>query len=293
MPLSERQPITAQDRPTVYFVSDCHLAADRSAADRDRQQRLVRFLRSIDPTRSVLYLVGDLFDFWFTYRSSMPSDGLPIIAQLWALRQAGLPIAFVAGNHDYWAVPFLREALGIDAVPDGFVQTIHGRRFLIVHGDGLGSGDRGYKLLKRVLRSPVAIALYRLLHPDLGIPLALACSQASRAQDELQERACIDRLHREVGRPAFDAGHDVVICGHYHLPLCRREGDRAMVVLGDWIHHFSLLRVERGELALLACDADGCTRPLGDNDHRATGTTPPASTSGTDRPATGGAGPTG
>jgi UDP-2,3-diacylglucosamine hydrolase len=238
------------ERPTVLFISDCHLCADDSADDTQRRRRVLRFLDTVDPARHHLYIVGDLFDFWFIYRSVIPRRGVEVLARLVTLHEAGLPITFVGGNHDFWAIPLLRDDLGIDTA-DGLLERVHqGRRLLIAHGDGLGSGDLGYKLLKRVFRNPLCIALYKLIHPDLGLAIARGASRLSRARGNRDERSHIDRLHREIARPAFADGHDLAIFGHFHLPELHQEPAGTMVVLGDWITHFTFLKLEAGHAEL-------------------------------------------
>lgn len=247
---------------TVYFISDCHLCADDSEADRRRRERVMRFLLSIDPARSELYIVGDLFDFWFDYRSAMPSHGFQVLATLAEIRRAGLPITFVAGNHDFWVIPVLRDQLGIATTDREITRTLHGRRFLIAHGDGLGSGDLGYKFIKWLFRNPVAIGLYRLIHPDLGIAIATWMSRTSRNQGERDELPHIDRLEQEIALPAFESGVDVAVFGHFHLPILRRHPTGTMMVLGDWITHFTYARLVAGRLELLEVDEHGDSRVL-------------------------------
>ena len=233
-----------------FFISDCHLGLAGRPEERVREARLLRFLDRLEPGRDGLTIAGDLFDFWFTYDRAIPKGGFRVIARLDELRRAGMPVTFVGGNHDFWALPFLRDELGLEVADGSLVRPIQGRRFLIAHGDGLGSGDHGYKLLKRVLRNPVAIALYRLIHPDLGIRLATFTSHVSRGHQGELDPALADRVLREVATPAFAAGHDVVVLGHLHLPTLRETNGKALVILGDWVQHFTYLRVEGGKLSL-------------------------------------------
>src|SRR5439155_4205664 len=127
--------------------------------------------------------------------------------------------------------------------------TLDGRRIWVHHGDGLIGGDLGYRALKRVLRSPVSIALYRWVHPDLGIPLARWASRGSRAS---RAGRALDgeRLYREIAVPRFRAGYDAVMVGHFHHAVERREGEHAFFVLGDWMRHFTYVELERGEFRL-------------------------------------------
>jgi UDP-2,3-diacylglucosamine hydrolase len=235
--------------PRAFFLSDCHLGLSGTAAEREREARVVRFLEALDPRTDSLVIVGDLFDFWFAYRCAIPRGGFAVLSVLHALKRQGMAVTFVGGNHDFWALPFLEGDLGLEVADGILARSIQGRRFFIAHGDGLGSGDHGYKLLKHVLRNPVAIALYRLLHPDLGIRLATWSSHASRESQTIDPRLA-DRMFDEVAAPAFAAGHDVVVLGHLHLPTLREEGGKAMAILGDWVENYTYLRVEDGRLAL-------------------------------------------
>jgi UDP-2,3-diacylglucosamine hydrolase len=210
---------------------------------------VLRFLDTLDPDRDALNIVGDLFDFWFAYRRAIPRGGFAILSHLHSLRRAGMPITFVGGNHDFWALPFLRDEIGLEVVDGSLSRPIQGRSFFIAHGDGLGSGDHGYKLLKRVLRNPVAIALYRLIHPDIGIRLATLSSHMSR-EHQAPGPGVAERLYDEVAIPAFAAGHEVVVLGHVHLPTLREAEGLAMVILGDWVESHTYLRVENGDLHL-------------------------------------------
>jgi len=235
--------------PRAFFFSDCHLGLDGTPAEREREARVVRFLDSLDPRTDSLFIVGDLFDFWFAYRRAIPRGGFAVLAALRSLRRQGMAITFVGGNHDFWACPFLRDEIGLEVADGALIRSVQGRRFFIAHGDGLGSGDHGYKLLKRLLRNPVAIALYRLIHPDLGIRLATWSSHASR-ESQTVDPALAERMFAEVAAPAFAAGHEVVVLGHVHLPTLREEGTRAMAILGDWVENHTYLRVEEGRLHL-------------------------------------------
>jgi UDP-2,3-diacylglucosamine hydrolase len=232
-----------------YFLSDCHLGLDGRPEDREREGRLLRFFDQLVPGEDGLTIAGDLFDFWFTYRRAIPRGGFRVVSRLESLRRAGLPITFVGGNHDFWALPFFRDELGLDVVDGISTRLIQGRRFWIAHGDALGSGDLGYKLLKKVLRNPVATALYRLIHPDLGIRLATLTSHASRAHQHPPQNLA-DRVRREVADPVFAEGYDVVVLGHLHLPTLWEEGGKALVILGDWVENCTYLRVEGGRLFL-------------------------------------------
>jgi len=233
----------------VYFIADAHLGAEPEERERDRAARLHTFFDSLPGRASRLVIAGDLFDFWFEYRTAIPKRHFSTLLALRRLREAGVPITYMNGNHDFYLGRFLADEIGV--VPHDGPLTIdaQGRRLWIHHGDGLIGGDLGYRALKRLLRNPACIALYRWIHPDLGIPLAHWVSGSSRhARDPASFP--VDRLWNEVAMRRFAEGYDDVVIGHFHLAIDRREGDRQLIVLGDWIDKFTYAVLREGRLAL-------------------------------------------
>ena len=233
----------------VYFMSDAHLGATAADRERDRRRRLHDFLTALPGRAEILYIVGDLFDFWFEYGTAIPRRHFDTLAVLRRTIEAGVPIVYLNGNHDFWLGPFLRQEIGADT-RDGAVSVEHqGRRIWLHHGDGLIGGDLGYRLLKKVIRHPASIGLYGLLHPDLGIPLASWVSGLSRHSRE-DRPPDPDRLWREIAAPRFAAGYDAVMVGHFHHAYERRDGAHVFYVLGDWIDQFTYVTLENGEFRL-------------------------------------------
>ena len=233
----------------IVFLSDAHLGAESPEAEAPRAARLASLLDSLPGRASTLYIVGDLFDFWFEYKTAIPRALFPTLAALQRVREAGVEVVYLNGNHDFYLGTFLRETLGIRTIDGSVTVQAQGRKLWVHHGDGLVGGDLGYKVLRKVLRSPVAIGLYRLLHPDLGIPLAhwvSNLSRLSRGHPPLQA----DRLWREIAEPRFAEGFDGVLCGHFHHAYERHENGRDFVVLGDWIDRFTYAELEDGKLTL-------------------------------------------
>lgn len=232
----------------VFFISDAHLGAEVQA-DPERERRLHAFLDSLPGRAGTLVIVGDLFDFWFEYGTAIPRRHFATLAALQRLRRAGLTIHYLNGNHDFWLGRFLADELGIRTHSGPLELREQGRRLWIHHGDGLIGGDLGYRLLRRVLRSPVSIALYGLLHPDLGIPLAhrvSAWSRRSRGELPLEP----ERLWRELAAPRFAEGYDAVLVGHFHHAYERREPGREFFVIGDWIERRTYAVLEGGAIRL-------------------------------------------
>ena len=233
----------------VFFISDAHLGAAPPDREADRTRRLHDFLNSLPGRAEALFIVGDLFDFWFEYRDAIPRRYFETLALLLRLREAGVEITYLNGNHDFWLGAFLRDTIGVLTHHDALPVERQGRRIWLHHGDGLIGGDLGYRMLKRVIRHPASIAFYRLLHPDLGIPFAHWISHFSReSRDELRFDG--DRLWNEIAAPRFAEGFDAVMIGHFHRTYERREGGREFFVLGDWIRNFSYVALEQGRLRL-------------------------------------------
>ena len=234
---------------SVVFLSDAHLGVQSAADETARTAKLHAFLGQLPGRASELYIVGDLFDFWFEYRTAIPRRYFATLAALQRLRAAGVAITYLNGNHDFWLGTFFRDTLGIRTIDGGVAVEAQGRRLYLHHGDGLVGGDLGYKMLRAVLRSRACIGLYGLLHPDLGIPLALAVSRwsrTSRPDDPLRH----DRLWNEIAKPRFAEGFDGVLVGHFHDAYERREDGREFFVLGDWIDRFTYAELVGGRLEL-------------------------------------------
>jgi UDP-2,3-diacylglucosamine hydrolase len=233
----------------VYFVADAHLGAESAEREGRRERRLHDFLNSLPGRASALFIVGDLFDFWFEYRTAIPRRHFATLATLRGLRESGVALTYLNGNHDFWLGRFLTRELGIETRDGPVTLATQGRRVWIHHGDGLVGGDLGYRVLKRVIRAPASIALYGLLHPDLGIPLAHLVSRWSRHSRGTRPLDA-ERLWREIAVPRFAEGHDAVIVGHFHQAFERREPGREFFVLGDWIDRFTYAVLEDGAVRL-------------------------------------------
>jgi UDP-2,3-diacylglucosamine hydrolase len=156
---------------TVYFLSDAHLGGEPRPKEAAREARLHRFLSHVAEHGSALYIVGDLFDFWFEYPTAIPRRHFETLAALRDVRRAGVAIHYLTGNHDFWLGPFLSQELGLITHTGATTVETQGHRLWIHHGDGLVGGDLGYRVLKRVVRHPASIGLYGLLHPDWGHPI--------------------------------------------------------------------------------------------------------------------------
>lgn len=226
------------EREATLVVSDVHLGAVPEAAER----AFHRFLGSLPSLAGELLIDGDLFDFWFEYRSVILRRHFETLRRLADLVEAGVRIRMVRGNHDAWAADFLRDQIGIELLRGEEVIDLHGRRTYVSHGDGLGGGARLHRAFRRLARSRPAVAAFRLVHPDLAVRFARRVSRTTAraaAGGGEMERARRLALHAErlLRR---DPSLDLVVFGHAHHPeLSEPEPGRHYLNPGDWIHHRS------------------------------------------------------
>ncbi len=239
----------------TIVVSDVHLAVHE--AGRPTMERFIAFLRQLDSAEvSRLIILGDLFDFWFEYRHVVFSGYFDVLRALARLRDEGVELHFIGGNHDFWGGRFLRDQLGI-TIHDGEARLPFGeRQALLVHGDGLNPRDWAYRLYKRLARLRVVVALFRLIHPDWAMRLAQWVSHGSRSLHprDVSKGSEIKPL-QDFARQALAEGRaDVVMCGHSHYPVCETHptphGAGLYINTGDWLYHESYVEWDGAEFRL-------------------------------------------
>lgn len=227
----------------VYFASDFHLGAPSPHKSRERERKIVRWLESIEADAAMLFLMGDLFDFWFEYKHAIPKGGIRLQGKLAEMSDKGLPIAIFSGNHDMWMRDYFPEELGIPVYHDLKSISINNTRFLLGHGDGLGPGDRKYKMLKKVFRSPLSNWLFGKVHPDLGIGIANAWSKGSRASNMEKDDIFLgddEWLLAYCREAEKQHHHDYYVFGHRHLPMDLEVTPQSRYInLGEWLSHYS------------------------------------------------------
>ena len=243
----------------IYFASDVHLGVPNKASSLEREKRLIRWLEEVRQDAAEIYLVGDLFDFWFEYKRAVPRGYVRLLGKLAEITDAGTPIHLFTGNHDMWIFDYLPEETGVQLYREPIVREYAGKQFFIGHGDGLGPGDHGYKFIKKVFANKLCQWLFARLHPNLGIGLADFWSRRSRAKTGTSEEKyfgddkeflvqfCKDTLKTQH--------YDYFVFGHRHLPLDMEVGEGSRYVnLGDWISHYTYavfdgekMRLERFE----------------------------------------------
>ncbi len=228
----------------IYFLSDFHLGAPDHVKSLEREKLLVQFLDEIKNDAGEIFLVGDMFDFWYEYRKVVPKGYVRLLGKLAELSDAGVQLHFFVGNHDMWMKEYFQQELNMPVYYEPKEFERFGKKILIGHGDGLGPGDHGYKRLKKIFRNPVCQWLFGILPPVIGVGLANYLSRRSRAQTGSAEEIflgedkewliiyCKEVLQKE--------NFDFFVFGHRHLAIDYRlpQGSR-YINLGDWIRYFT------------------------------------------------------
>ncbi len=228
----------------IYFSSDNHLGAPTIKESKPRELKFIQWLDEIKKDAAAIFLLGDLFDFWFEYKHVVPKGFVRTLGKLAEIRDSGIPIYFFVGNHDLWMNDYFEEELNIPVFHKPKKFTFNGKQFLVGHGDGLGPGDYSYKRMKKVFTNPFSKWLYRWLHPDLGVPLAQYFSLKNKAisGEENVEFLGEDRewLIQYCRQKLERTHYDYFLFGHRHLPLeIDLNGKASYINTGDWINYYT------------------------------------------------------
>jgi UDP-2,3-diacylglucosamine hydrolase len=224
--------------PPVYFLSDAHLGSERGEKALEQCVNLDRFFDEVLLNGKSLVLAGDLFDFWYEWRTVVPKQHFHTLYGLHTLSKAGIEIHYLAGNHDFRLRGFLESEIGLHTHLDGISAQIGKDRVFVYHGDGILGRDHGYRLLKGVLRSRVSQRIFSWLHPDLGMLLARGTSMTSRSNTEKGDPA-EDLEYENFARRKLSEGYTGVVLGHSHRPKEVVEGEAVYINLGDWITYYT------------------------------------------------------
>lgn len=241
----------------IYFSSDNHLGAPTAAESRPREEKFVAWLDQIKEDAAAIFLLGDLFDFWFEYRHVVPKGFVRVLGKLAQISDSGIPIYFFVGNHDLWMNDYFEKELNIPVYHKPQEFTFNSKIFLIGHGDGLGPGDKGYKRMKKVFTNPFSKWLYRWLHPDLGVPLAHYFSVKNKAISGEEDMHFLGEdkewLIQYSKRKLEQKHYDFFVFGHRHLPLeIKLKEDSLYINLGDWINYYTYAEFDGEEIHLRA-----------------------------------------
>ena len=244
--VSGGQPIKIQlaEGKKAYFSSDHHFGAPNEKDSLVREKLFVKWLDEVKEDCGVLFLIGDLFDFWFEYKHVVPKGFVRVLGKLAEIADRGIPIYFFVGNHDLWMKDYLEEQINAIVFRDKQDFIINGKEFFIVHGDGKGPGDNGYKRMKKVFTNPFFKWLFRWLHPDIGVKLAQYLSVKNKLISGDEDVTFLGEDNEWLilySKRKLETKHyNYLIFGHRHLPMKLTVGENAEYVnLGDWITYFT------------------------------------------------------
>jgi UDP-2,3-diacylglucosamine hydrolase len=233
----------------IYFASDFHFGVPNYSTSREREDLVVSWLEEIRKDAAEIYLMGDIFDFWFEYAAVIPKGFIRFQGKLADLADSGIKITFFKGNHDMWMFDYFVKELGIQIISEELILERNGMKFYLHHGDGLGPGDAKYKILKKIFRSEFCQWLFARIHPNLGVAIARKWSKHSRLQNNQKEgfqdleKEWLVSYSKEL---LLKEHYDFLIFGHRHLPLDVQLGDSRYINLGEWMN-FNSYAVFDGE----------------------------------------------
>lgn len=237
----------------IYFASDQHFGIPNRALSAEREAVFIRWLDEIAEDAEALYLMGDLFDFWFEYKTVVQKGYVRLFGKLAQLIDSGIPVYYFRGNHDIWAFDYLETEVGMELHRKAVVTTLKGKQFFLAHGDGLGKGDNGYKFMKKLFEWRFNQWLFKWLHPDWGTRIGWFWSRKSRHSNNLKESKSIEkegvslteslmkeRLTDYCKEVLKQEKIDFFVFGHYHQPIEYALTPEAKIfTLGDWVNHYS------------------------------------------------------
>ena len=224
----------------IYFASDFHLGSPNLQESLKRERKIISWLNEIEIDAKKIYLLGDIFDFWFEYEKVVPKGFVRLLAKLADLVDKGIKIHFLAGNHDMWMRDYLEKEIGLKVHFKEFIIEEDNQLIFIGHGDGLGKGDYKYKILKSLFTSKICKWIFSRLHPNFGIGLGQAWSNKSRKKQESFKNEEKEILLGYCKEQQQNNPVDYYVFGHRHIPMEVKIDERANYInLGDWIHHYS------------------------------------------------------
>lgn len=241
-----------------YFASDFHLGSDLVEKSKLREQRIIRWLDQIQPTCKELFILGDMFDYWFEYKKVVPKGFVGLLSKFKEFVSNEIPVHVFTGNHDMWMFDYLQEEIGVQLYKEPITKELEGKKFFLGHGDGLGPGDHGYKFIKKVFASRLNQTLFSWLHPDIGISLMKYFSRTSREEyieEKFRgpEKEWLVQFCEETIKASY---YDFFIFGHRHIAIDHELSNKKSryINLGDWISLNTYAQYGRGQLKLLKFD---------------------------------------
>ncbi len=242
----------------IYFASDFHLGVPTREKSLAREKLIVQWLDDVKKDAAEIYLMGDMFDFWFEYKNAVPKGFTRLLGKLAEICDSGIPVYLFTGNHDMWMFDYLQDELGVIIYRKPVVKEFNGKKFFLAHGDGLGPGDRGYKFIKKIFANSFLQWMFARIHPNTGIGIANFWSGQSRATGGLEKDKWKgdenEYLVQFVKNTLKKEHYDYFIFGHRHLPLQMQIADSQYINLGEWINYSSYAVFDGNKLELKSFD---------------------------------------
>ncbi len=239
----------------IYFASDQHFGAPTKSLSKKRENYFIQWLDKVEKDAAVLFLLGDLFDFWFEYKTVVPKGFVRILGKLSSIVDRGIPVHYFVGNHDLWMKDYFETELNIFVYHKPKEFTYNSKSFFIGHGDGLGPNDYGYKWLKKLFTNPIAKRMFQALHPDVGMSLGNYFSKKNKLISAKKESTFLGEENEWLAlyakRKLKEKHRDFFIFGHRHMPLEINLSMKSKYInLGDWISHYSYATFDGNNLEI-------------------------------------------
>ena len=250
--ISQLEDIVTSGHKKVYFASDFHLGAPTKEASLLREKKVIQWLRHVKTDAQHIFILGDIFDFWFEYKYTIPKGFTRLLGQFMEIRDQGIPITFFTGNHDMWMFRYFQDEFDIPVFRNPASINIDGKKLLIGHGDGLGPGDKRYKITKRIFENSICQWIFRWIHPDIAFRLANHLSSKSRIKNlnmDQEFKGEEEWLYQFCKKVEQEEHYDYYIFGHRHLPFTIEIGDNSQYInIGDWILSFTYAEFVNNEV---------------------------------------------
>ena len=229
----------------LYFISDCHIGMNLDNNEQKRRKKLFHIFDKIKKTGGTLIIGGDFFDFWFEFRKKTPEIYKDVFNELGKLKNSGINIHYIAGNHDYWDFGHLESTFVKSFYKGDLYIDDFNTKILVTHGDGLLKSDKGYRALKKVLRSKIFIFFFKLLGEKIGYKIGKKVSHTSQGYNHFDNN--VEEIFRDISeysKQKWEEGIDVVLVGHYHQKEIIVKDSKLLIFLGDWLKHYSITKFD-------------------------------------------------
>ncbi len=243
--------ISLKNNDKAYFLGDFHFGSPNYKQSKKRELKILSFLNSIESDLKELFLLGDIFDFWYEYKEVVPKGFTRFLGKISQLSDKGINIHLILGNHDMWVLDYFQKELGMNVHHDIIKIRINNNLLMVGHGDGIGKGDFGYKFLKLIFKNKILRFLYRCIHPDIGIKLGIFLSNRKKIGTKDYSISNNERIYNYCKQIESNSHHDYYIFGHSHQSIERKINNNSKYInVGDWIKNSNYLVVKNEQIKL-------------------------------------------